>query len=92
MIRTFRHKGLEEFFLSGSRRGIRPDHASRLRLILGRLDGATTPRDMNLSGMRFHGLKGEYDDYFAVSVSGNWRVVFRFDGENAVDVDYVDYH
>jgi proteic killer suppression protein len=92
MITGFAHRGLREFFETGSRRGIRPEHATRLRLILGRLHAATHPRDMALPGLRLHALKGRYAGFFAVDVSGNWRVVFRFVGQEARDVDYLDYH
>ena len=92
MIKSFRHKGLEKFFLSGKTSGIRADHAKRLRLILARLSGVQTPRDMALPGLRLHALKGGLTGFFAVNVSGNWRVVFRFDGQDAMDVDYLDYH
>jgi toxin HigB-1 len=92
MIRSFRHKGLEKFFVSGKMSGIRPDHAKRLRLILARLSASQRPGDMALPGLRLHPLKGSLVGYFAVDVSGNWRVVFRFDGQNAADVDYMDYH
>ena len=92
MIRSFRHKGLAEFFLEGSTRKIRPEHPKRLRLILARLHAAREPRDMDLPGLRLHGLKGALAHAYAVDVSGNWRVVFGFDAGDAVDVDYVDYH
>ncbi len=92
MIARFRHKGLRVFFETGNQRGIRPDHAARLRLVLGRLHASRSPADMNLPGLRFHPLKGDLRDHFAVDVSGNWRVTFRFIGEDAVDVDYLDYH
>ncbi len=92
MITSFRHKGLETFFVSGTVSGIRPDHAKRLRLILARLSAAQAPRDMALPGLRLHPLKGSLKGYFAVSVSGNWRIIFRFDGPDAADVDYLDYH
>jgi proteic killer suppression protein len=92
VIRQWNHKGLRAFFETGSTRGIRPEHASRLRLVLARLDAAAQPRDMNLPGLRLHPLKGRLKGVWAVDVSGNWRVVFRFDGCDAVDVDYVDYH
>jgi toxin HigB-1 len=92
MIQSFRHKGLERFFRTGTPRGIRADHASRLRLILGRLNAAESPRDMALPGLRLHPLKGRLEGFFAVDVSGNWRVTFRFDGVHAFDVDYVGYH
>lgn len=92
MIRSFRHKGLERFFREGSKAGIQAAHASRLRLQLGRLDAAGSPADMNLPGWRLHPLKGELQGFWAVSVSGNWRLTFAFEGEDAVRVDYVDYH
>jgi proteic killer suppression protein len=92
MIRSFRHKGLEKFLVAGNLAGIRADHAKRLRAILARLSASHRPGDMALPGLRFHSLKGDSKGYFAVDVSGNWRVTFRFDGEDAVDVDYVDYH
>ena len=92
MIKSFRHKGLESFFISGKTSKINAAHAKKLRLILARLSGAQQPQDMALPGLRFHPLKGDLKDFFAVNVSGNWRVVFRFEAQNAVDVDYIDYH
>jgi len=92
MIRSFRHKGLEKFFLTGKTSGVRGDHAKRLRLILGRLAASQSPQDMALPGLRLHPLKGELDGFFAVNVSGNWRVVFRFEAQDVFDVDYLDYH
>ena len=92
MIQSFRHKGLEKFFTTGKTSGIRADHARRLRLILGRLASAQAPRDMALPGLRLHPLKGGLAGYFAVDVSGNWSVIFRFEGRDVFDVDYVDYH
>ncbi len=92
MIRSFRHKGLERFFLQGSKAGIQAVHASRLRSQLGRLDAAAGPVDMNLPGWRLHPLKGPLKGRWAVSVSGNWRLTFVFDGKDAVLVDYQDYH
>jgi len=92
MIRSFRHKGLERFFLHGSKAGIQAAHASKLRLQLGRLDAAAGPGDMNLPGWRLHPLKGPLQGMWAVSVSGNWRLTFAFDGKDAVLVDYQDYH
>ena len=92
MIRSFKHKGLERFFVKGSTSGIQSVHGKRLRLILGRLHAATTPQDMNLPGLFFHQLSGKYRGRHAVRVSGNWRVTFKFDGPEAIDVDYEDYH
>jgi toxin HigB-1 len=92
VIKSFRHKGLEKFFLEGSKAHIRPEHATRLRLILARLHAAMEPKDMNLPGLRLHALKGDRKGYWAVDVSGNWRLVFCFEGADVVEVDYIDYH
>ena len=92
MIRSFKHKGLARFFQSGTTAGIQPVHASRLRLILGRLHAATSPQDMNLPGLRLHELSGNRAGTWSVTVSGNWRVTFRFHGEDAEAVNYEDYH
>ena len=92
MIKNFRHKGLAKFFETGSKAGIQAQHAERLRLILGRLHAATTPQDMALPGLRLHQLEGERKGTWAVSVSGNWRVTFRFVGKDAEVVNYEDYH
>jgi toxin HigB-1 len=87
-----RHKGLGRFFVEGSTAGIQSKHAVRLRLILGRLSAAVEPRDMALPGLALYPLKGARRGTWAVSVSGNWRVTFRFEGPDATDVDYEDYH
>lgn len=92
MISGFRHKGLGKFFETGSKAGIRAQHAERLRLILGRLSAATAPGDMALPGLDLHPLKGDRKGAWAVSVSGNWRVTFTFVGKDADSVDYEDYH
>lgn len=91
-IIRFRHKGLGRFFAAGSTAGIQSKHATRLRLILGRLSVAIEPRDMGLPGLVLHPLKGSRAGTWAVSVSGNWRLTFRFEGPDATDVDYEDYH
>jgi proteic killer suppression protein len=91
-ILTFRHKGLERFFLRGTTAGIQAKHARRLRLILGRLNVAREPRDMSLPGLDLHPLKGGRKGIWAVSVSGNWRITFAFSGPDVVNVDYEDYH
>jgi len=89
MISSFRHKGLEQFFLTGSKAGIQPAHGARLRLQLTRLDSAKkNPEDMNAPGWKLHSLKGELSDSWAVWVDKNWRLVFGFKEENAADVDY----
>ena len=92
MIRSFRHKGLERFFLKGSKSGIQAKHAARLRLILGRLNASTSARDMDLPGLHLHPLAGDRSGTWSVRVSGNWRVTFRFVGGDAEVVDYEDYH
>ena len=92
MIRGFKHKGLAKFFETGSKAGVQAQHGERLRLILGRLSAATAPGDMALPGLDLHPLKGERKGTWAVSVSGNWRVTFKFVGKDAEAVDYEDYH
>jgi proteic killer suppression protein len=92
MIESFRHSGLELFFTTGSKAGIQPKHAARLRLQLGQLDAATMPSDMDRPGWRFHPLKGGLAGHFAVWVDASWRLTFAFEGGNAVLVDYQDYH
>ena len=92
MIKSFKHKGLEKFFYDGDKKGINVKHAPRLGRILDRLDASVEPRDMNLPGFKLHELKGREKGTWAVSVSGNWRVTFRFKGNDAVLVDYRDYH
>jgi proteic killer suppression protein len=92
VIKNFRHKGLKKLYGTGSRRGVKPEHANRLRMILARPDASLSPQDMDLPGLNLYSLKGKYKDYWAVSVSGHWRVILRFDDNNAVDIDYLDYH
>lgn len=92
MIKNFRHKGLETFFKTGSKAGIQPHHAGKLGLILTLLDSAKRPEDMNAPGWKLHPLTGELAGHWAVTVNGNWRLIFAFDGENAELVDYLDYH
>ena len=91
-IKGFRHKGLELFFTAGTKRGIQAKHEDRLCLILGALNAATTPGDMGLPGLKLHPLKGGRSGTWSVTVRANWRITFRFEGKDAVDVDYEDYH
>lgn len=91
-ITSFRHKGLERFFATGNRRGIQAKHAERLRLILGRLNAAADPRDLSLPGLDLHELQGTRKGTWAVKVSSNWRVTFRFADKEVERVDYEDYH
>ena len=92
MIKTFKHKGLKRLFEKGNHKGVSPDHVKRLRLILARLDASQTPNDMNLPGLNLHPLKGDLKDFWVVTVSGNWRVFFRFEDGNIFDINYYDYH
>lgn len=92
MIRTFGHKALERFSETGTRRGIQGQHERRIRLILGRLQVSTAPRDMNLPGLFLHELMGQRSGVWSVRVSGNWRITFRFKEGDAYEVDYEDYH
>lgn len=93
MIKTFRHKGLEAFFKTGSKAGIQPHHAGKLRLMLTALDNAKQPSDLNAPSWKLHPLAGDLAGHYAVSVSGNWRLTFIFTGDkNAELVDYQDYH
>jgi proteic killer suppression protein len=92
MIRRFRHKGLERFFASGDTSGINAQQAARRRRLLTSLNVGAGPDGMNLPGYRLHQLRGDRRRQWAVAVSGNWRLVFVFDGEDATDVDLVDYH
>jgi proteic killer suppression protein len=92
MIKGFKHKGLEKFFVSGTKSGIQAKHANRLRLILGRLNTALCPKDMNLPGLKLHELTGNKKGIWSVNVSGNWRITFLFEGEDVNVVNYEDYH
>ncbi len=92
MIKTFKHKGLETFFYTGSKKGIKPEHADKLSRILDRLDVAKTEMDMNLPGYRLHELKGDEKGLWSVTVNGNWRITFKFENGNAYIIDYRDYH
>lgn len=92
MIRSFRHKGLERYFLKGTKSGIQAKYATKLRLILGWLHASQCPRDMNLPGLYLHELGGDGRGTWSVRVSGNWRVTFQFVEGDAEVVDYEDHH
>lgn len=92
MIRSFKHKGLERFFTKGDHRGIPAQFGARIERMLDRLDASLRASDMDVPGYRFHPLKGERVGEFAVAVSGNWRITYCFDGEDATDVNLEDYH
>ena len=92
MIKSFKHKGLEDFFYKGSKRGIKPDHANRLTRILDRLNAANEIKDMNYPGSFLHQLSSDKKGLHAVKVSGNWRIFFKFIDGDAYIVNYDDYH
>ncbi len=92
MIKGVRHKGLEKFFTKGIKSGIQAKHVERLRLFLGRLNASMCPKDMNLSDLNLHELRGGRKGTWSVKVSGNWRITFKFVDKDANDVDYEDYH
>jgi proteic killer suppression protein len=91
VIESFRHKGVQKFFETGSKAGIQPKHAKRLAIQLNVLDDAVGVEDMQWPGWQCHALSGDLEGHWAVSVSGNWRLTFMFEGKNAVLVDYQDY-
>ncbi|WP_233981883.1 type II toxin-antitoxin system RelE/ParE family toxin [Pectobacterium versatile] len=92
MIKSFRHKGIERFFKSGSTAGIQSKHAVKLSVQLTALNSAKRPEDMSAPGWKLHPLKGSEQGRWSISVSGNWRLTFRFDGDDVELVDYLDYH
>jgi toxin HigB-1 len=92
MIASLRHKGLKLFYDKGNSSKLQPQHVAKIRLILTRLDAATSPGDMNVPGYGLHQLSGDWAGFWAVKVDKNFRIVFRFNGVNMLDVDYLDYH
>lgn len=92
VIKSFAHKGLSAFYYTGSARGIVPQHRRRLRLILTTLDDAAVPEDVDLPAFGLHALKGDLAGMYSVRVNGNWRVIFAFEDEDVILVDYLDYH
>jgi proteic killer suppression protein len=92
MIKSFKHKGLERFFTTGSTAGIQAKHANKLRIQLTALNHAVKPEDMNAPSWKLHPLKGNLEDHWAITVNGNWRLTFKFDGSHAELVNYQDYH
>jgi toxin HigB-1 len=92
MIRRIRHKGLKRFYETGDTRGLDAKQADWLRILLTSLDIASAPADLNLPGYGLHPLKGDRKGYWAIWVSGNWRLVFAFESDDVTDVDLVDYH
>jgi len=92
MIKSWRHKGLKLFYDTGSTAKIQRKHADKLHDILQALDFATAPQQMNLPGLEFHALQGNLKGFYSVKVNANWRVIFAFEGKDAILIDYVDYH
>ena len=92
MIRSFKHKDLETLFKTGKTKGVKQDHVKRLRNILAKLDSALEIADMSYPGSKLHPLQGDFQDHHAVTVSGKWRVTFKFENGDADVVDYLDYH
>ena len=92
MILGFRHKGLERLFVKGDRRQVSPMLIAKVERVLARLEEAKEPDDMNLPGFGLHRLKGDRAGYWSVRISGNWRIIFFFKGQDVKDVDLIDYH
>jgi proteic killer suppression protein len=92
MIKSFRHKGLQRFFETGSKAGILAAHAPKLQLQLFALDQATKPEDLLTTSWGLHQLKGDLKGHWAITVNGNWRMIFTFEGADVILVDYRDYH
>ena len=92
MVKSFRNAGIEKFFKTGSKAGIQPAHAAKLSRQLYALDTAKSPSDLNAPGWRLHPLKGNLEGHWSIRVSGNWRLTFRFEKEDAILIDYQDYH
>ncbi|MFZ3265793.1 MAG: type II toxin-antitoxin system mRNA interferase toxin, RelE/StbE family [Terriglobales bacterium] len=92
MIRSFKHRGLKRLYEEDDRRGIRPDLTKTVQEILTVMDDAVSPQELNLPGYRLHPLKGDLKGFWSVTVRANWRIVFRFEGNDAFDVELIDYH
>ena len=92
MIKSFRHKGLQRFFETGNKSGIQTAHAAQLRLLTAALDQAIRPEDLSAPSWALHPLKGDLKGHWALTVNGNWRIIFAFKGQDTVLVDYRDYH
>ena len=92
MIKSFKHKGIQLFFNTGNVKEINPDHSSKIARILDRLDASKSPLDMNLPAYKLHKLKGDKESTWSVWVNGNWRITFLFENEDAILIDYIDYH
>ena len=92
MIKSWQHKGLKSFYETGNKSGIIPEHAKRLKTLLQLLNAANNAQRLNLPGLDFHALKGNLLGFYSIAVRANWKIIFQFEGENAILVDYLDYH
>jgi toxin HigB-1 len=92
MIISFRHKGLETLYRTGSGRGVQAVHIPKLSRILAALNAATSPEELNLPGYKLHPLSGDLKSHWSIRVNGNWRITFRFVGADVELLDYLDYH
>ncbi len=92
MIKSFHHKGLRLLFEKGDRRKVQQEHVAKIERVLARLEEAVEVQNMDLPGFRLHRLKGDFKGFWSVNISGNWRIVFRFEDGHAFDVDLLDYH
>lgn len=92
MIKSFKHKGLQAFFETGSKKGIQANHSKKLRMQLAALDTANEAEDLNIPGYRLHQLKGDRENTWSITVNGNWRITFEFDRGDVFIVNYEDYH
>jgi proteic killer suppression protein len=92
VILSYKHNGLARFALKGDPKGIATNHRNKIKKVLSRLAAIRFPHQMDIPGYNFHSLKGNYEEYYSIKISGNWRVIFRMKGEHVYDVDYIDYH
>lgn len=92
MIKSWADKGLRDFFETGSKKGIPPDLASRIRIRLDAIDAAFVVTDLDLPGFKLHELKGDRMGTWSIWVNANWRITFKFAGRDAMDVNLEDYH
>ncbi|MCB0739048.1 MAG: type II toxin-antitoxin system RelE/ParE family toxin [Bacteroidetes bacterium] len=92
MIKSFKHKGLQQFFEEGTKKGIQAKHANKLRMQLTALDTAHAIEDLDIPGYRLHQLKGDRKNLWSITINGNWRITFEFEAGNVYIVNYEDYH
>ena len=92
MILLFKHRGLRRLYEDDDRRGLNAEHIPKIMRTLARLEIAKRPEDMDIPGLRLHPLRGGLAGFWSLTIRANWRIIFRFEGENATDIDYLDYH